>query len=118
MRARRVVGVVSAVALASGLLTVALPAAAAAQSETVTVSDSKLLAAGTGGSVFLKCPASHPYMVPRSGQWGTTGPFTSVWTPPAGFPGYMQQATYFFNNTSNAAVQISAWQNCTTVKPF
>ncbi|MGW0594792.1 hypothetical protein [Streptosporangium sp. NPDC002607] len=118
MRAHRIAGVVSAVALAGGLLTAALPAAAAAQSETVTITGSKLLAAGTGGSVFLKCPDSHPYRVPSSGQWGTTGPFTSVWSPPAGYPGYMQQATFFFNNSSREAVLASAWMNCTTVKPF
>jgi hypothetical protein len=50
MRVRRIAGVVSAVALAGGLLTAALPvtaahpAAAVAQSETVTITDSRILA--------------------------------------------------------------------------
>ncbi|MEV0830933.1 MULTISPECIES: hypothetical protein [Streptosporangiaceae] len=116
MRAHRIAGVVSAVALAGGLLTAALPAAAAAQSETVTITGSKLLPAGVSGYVFLKCPDSHPYMVP--GQWGTMGPFSRVLSPPAGYPGYMQQATFFFGNGNREDVHVSAWMNCTTVKPF
>ncbi|WP_283139462.1 hypothetical protein [Rhizohabitans arisaemae] len=44
MRARGIVGVVSAVALAGGLLTAALSAVTVAQSETVTVTDSKPVA--------------------------------------------------------------------------
>ncbi|WP_283139460.1 hypothetical protein [Rhizohabitans arisaemae] len=58
MRARRAVGVVSAVALAGGLLAAAFSAAAVAQSETVTVTDSKPMATIRGNlEIVVKGPA-------------------------------------------------------------
>ncbi|WP_283139461.1 hypothetical protein [Rhizohabitans arisaemae] len=58
MRARGIAGVVSAVALAGGLLAAAFSAAAVAQSETVTVTDSKPMATIRGNlDVITKGPS-------------------------------------------------------------
>ncbi|MER5625901.1 hypothetical protein [Streptosporangium sp. NPDC002544] len=115
MRVRRVAGVAAAAALAGGLLTTALPASAVTEPDTVTITNSKLLAPWEGASLWLKCPDSHPYFL----KTGWEGPYVSSVSPPAGIRGYRQQATFFFNNSGTTQSKTaSIWMKCTPVKPF
>ncbi|GAA0850461.1 hypothetical protein ACFQVD_32760 [Streptosporangium amethystogenes subsp. fukuiense] len=114
MRVRRIAGVAAAAALAGGLLTTALPASAATEPDTVTITNSKLLAPWEGASLWLKCPDSHPYF--KRIWW--EGPYVRSVSPPAGFPGYRQQATFFFNNSGTTQSKMaSIWMECTPVMP-